>query len=205
MKKLAAVVAVLVAAFALLVACDGGVPGPGASNVDVDTPELRAQKAAAGIEDCEPGSGEAGSGGLPEIALPCLGGGPDVDLSTLKGPLLVNLWYSACGPCREEMPLLQRLHETGQVTVVGIDVETYPDAAISFADSIGATYPQIADPGKEIFEERDLPLTAAYPQTIFVDAEGNVDPEQIEAGEIESYDELLELVRDRLGVTVSAP
>ena len=77
-----------------LVGCGGGdaVPGPGAPHIDVDTPQLRALKAEAGIEPCR--SGERGSD-LPAVTLSCLGGGRAVDLSTLDGPLLLNFWSSS--------------------------------------------------------------------------------------------------------------
>ena len=42
------------------------IPGPGPSKVEVDTPELRALKAEAGIEDCVPGPG---GGALPDLTL----------------------------------------------------------------------------------------------------------------------------------------
>ena len=42
-----------------------------------------------------------GGGALPTITLPCLGGGTSVDLSTLKGPLVLSLWQAGCAPCRE--------------------------------------------------------------------------------------------------------
>lgn len=199
MAALAALVSV--GAVGVLAGCDGGaLPSSSTSNVDVDTPELREQKAAAGIDDCIPGEGD-GDGGLPDLTLPCLGGGPDVELSALQGPMLVNLWYSACAPCRAEMPILQQVHEQypGRVAVVGLDVETYPEAAIGFLDTIGATYPQVADPGSTIFDDTDLGLRPAFPQTLFVDAEGEVS--HVEVGEVESLDEVRGLIETHLGVS----
>ncbi|MDO9455558.1 TlpA disulfide reductase family protein [Nocardioides sp.] len=191
------VLAALAVAVVLLAGCDDPPSATRKSDVEVDTPALREQKAAAGIDDCIPGDGD---GKLPALTLPCLGGGPDVDLSSLRGPMLINLWYSGCGPCRAEMPILQQVHEqyVDRVDVVGLDIETYPEAAISFADMIGATYPQIADPGGEIFDDADLGLRAAYPQTMFVDADGAV--AFIQVGEIDSIDEARDLLSTHLGV-----
>jgi thiol-disulfide isomerase/thioredoxin len=203
------VLAALAALLLVLVAgCDGAsAPATSPSKVDVDTPALREQKAAAGIETCVPGSGSSDDGSdLPDLTLPCLGGGPDVELSTLRGPALVNLWYSACGPCRQEMPLLQQLHDqyADRLAVIGLDIEQYPDAALDFLDAIGATYPQLADPGGTVFDSGDLGLRAAYPQTLFVDADGKI--AHVAVGEIKSLDEAHELVRTHLGVApVSAP
>ena len=194
MRRVVAAVLLLTA----LTACDGCVPGPGASDVAVDTAELRRQKAAAGIEDCEPGTGASD---LPDLTLPCLGGGPDVELSALEGPLVINLWNTACQPCLKEMPVLQEFHETygDQVTLVGLDVtDTQPGSAISFADRVGATYPQLADPGGEIFEQDSLPVRALYPQFVLVGADGRVaDPV---TGGLESLDEVVAMVEDTLGI-----
>jgi thiol-disulfide isomerase/thioredoxin len=184
----------------LLTACQGGVAPPGESNVEVDTPELREQKAAAGIEPCEPGTGSGGE--LPDLTLPCLGGGADVDLSTLEGPMLLNVWFSGCAPCVREMPVLQQLHEEdgGRIAVVGIDVETSPGAAIRFADEVGATYPQLADPGGTVFDDAELRLPAAFPVTVLLDADGRVAYKA--AVELTSLGQVHDLVRDHLGLTL---
>ncbi len=205
---------VLAAAVLVLVAgCGTDEPAPdsavpAATRVEVDSPALRAQKAAAGIADCAEtaGSGPA-QGGMPELTLPCLGGGPDVTLSGLRGPLVVNLFAQWCGPCREELPYYEQLHEQaqGKVAVLGIDyLDTQPAGALELAAATGVTYPLLADPGgllRAPFRVRGLP------GVLFVDAQGRVTNEggRPTFTVIRSYDELTSLVREHLGVRLRAP
>lgn len=154
-------VALLVAA-ALLTACDGTslTPPPVETRVDVDTPALRAAKAAAEVEDCPRLEGRSE---LPEAELACLGGGRPVDLSTIAGPAVVPLWASWCTPCRRELPLYQQLAERvgDRVRVIGVDYQdTQPDVALRLLRRTGARFPQLADPGgtiAETFRVRGLP------------------------------------------------
>lgn len=170
------------------------------SNIDVDTPELRAQKAEAGIEDCEPGTGASpfGEVGLPRVVLPCLGGGPEVDLSELRGPLVINLFAQWCEPCREELPFYQRLHEEQKVDVLGIDyLDTQPAGALALAEDTGVTFPVLADPNGVLRPEFRI---RGLPGVLFVDESGQV--VRVEFTVIRSYDQLTGLVREHLGVTV---
>ena len=176
----------------LLSGCDADVPGPGRSDVDVDTPALREMKAAAGVEDCVPGSGGSD---LPELTLPCLGGGTAVDLSTLDGPMVINVWGSYCTPCRTEMPALQRFHETygDRVPVLGIDLtDTQPDAALALARETGATYPSLADPDGDLQEHVKI---VAPPTFIWLKADGSFTQT---AGGLDSLDEIVEMVNEHL-------
>ena len=88
----------------------------------VDTPELRELKAEIGIEDCVPGPG---GGALPEITLPCLGGGTSVDLSSLKGPLVLNFWSPAAARARRRCRRCRRstTQYGDQVPVLGVDFQ----------------------------------------------------------------------------------
>lgn len=189
------------AAAVLLAGCSGGespiVPDP--PRIDVDTQELREAKAAAGIEDCVPGEAEPVEGGLPEIVLPCFGGGPDVDLSTLRGPLVLNLWASWCGPCRRELPVLQEFHDQHgeQVPVLGVD---FQDPATGLAMELlaerGVTYPSVADTGGELAATA-LRITA-MPTTVLVAEDGTV--AKVLPLELETVEELEDLVAEHLGV-----
>ena len=188
----------------LLSGCSGAddAPTPGRPDVDVDTPELRELKQQAGVEPCEPGDADPVAGGLPELTLPCLGGGPAVDLSSLRGPMVVNLWAAWCQPCRDEMPLLQQFHEryADRVPVLGIDwQDTQVTGAMELVRDTGVTYPLLADPGAELGIVDGMPVRG-LPAVVLLDADGRVAFRALD--EIESLRELETLVDKHLGVAL---
>ncbi|MGZ5400241.1 MAG: TlpA disulfide reductase family protein [Nocardioides sp.] len=197
--------AALVAALLVLTGCSGAstLSSPGPARIDVDTPELREMKADAGVEPCRAGDGEPIAGGLPEVTLPCLGGGDDVDLSALRGPMVVNLWASWCGPCREEMPILQAFHERygDQVPVLGIDYQDQQvTGAMELVSETGVTYPLLADPQSALDGATPFPRMQGLPFLAFVDADGRVVHREFVV--LESQRQLLDMVDDHLGITL---
>ncbi len=177
---------------------DGQAKEPSSGRVDVDTPALRQARSQAGVEPCRPGTSRAQ---LPEITLPCLGGGKEVDLHKLKGPLVINLFAQWCGPCRDELPYYQRLHRKakGEVDVIGVDyLDTQPKAALELAKDTGVTFPLLADPAGDLrapFRVRGLP------GIVLVDADGKV---TVQLRAFRSYAELRDVVQQQLDVRVPA-
>lgn len=216
---------ILVLALLLLSGCVGGSPDTEADSlampslapvgVDADTPELRRMKARAGIESCVPGpladgpaepapstapSDTAPSDTLPPVTLPCLGGGPAVDLSTLRGPLVLNVWGSWCAPCRDELPILGAFYAAHgeEVALLGIDFQdTRPEDALELAETSGVTYPQLFDHDGAIGRTSLMP-GPAVPALVFVDVTGAVTAWV--PGEVKSERQLLDLVSRHLGV-----
>jgi thiol-disulfide isomerase/thioredoxin len=190
-----------VASAALLVGCSSGAtPSPGPARIDVDTAELRELKAEAGVEDCVPGDAEPAAGGLPDVTLPCLGGGPDVELASLRGPLVVNLWASWCGPCREEMPVIQQFFEQHgeRVQVLGIDYEDpQVESAMDLVGETGVTYPLLADPQSSLQGAGPFPGLMGLPMFAFVDEDGAA---AVVAQKVDSVGELEDLVDEHLGI-----
>jgi thiol-disulfide isomerase/thioredoxin len=198
----------LVVVGASVIGCSDESPGrssytfhPDDSGIKVDTAALRALKASADIAPCPTiEATDQVDGGLPGLTLPCLGGGPAVDLAGLRGPLVLNFWAQSCGPCVKESPLLEKLATLGRgrVQVMGVDfLDAQPGLALAFAKQYGLTYPQLADPD----QAAKAPLRIqALPYTFFVDADGRLTYTQ--TGPIHSAQELAELVHDHLGVTV---
>ena len=204
MRKALAVLLLLAA----LTGCAGDQDAgllPGPPDVDVDTATLRAAKERIGMADCEPGPAQPGAveRGLPEVTLPCLAGGPDVDLTTLRGPMVVNLWQAFCQPCRKEMPALEAFSKKHgeKVAVLGIDYnDVHPEAAMKLAEDTGATYPSVADPGGEFRGVEEFGVVRGLPTWIFLDADGVVT--HVEATSVDSVPEIEDLVAEHLGVSL---
>lgn len=206
--------ATVVAGTLLLAACAPQVEpgeleptGTAGSRVDVDTVELRQLKESAGVAPCTPGRGRPVEGGLPELTLPCLGGGEAVDVSSLRGPMVVNLWAVWCAPCRRELPIYQEFHERygDRVAVLGIDYQdTQPRQALELVAETGVTFPLLADPAASLSAEEPLPPIPGLPGILFVDGDGRVVDDEgnlrLVFEEIESLDELEGLVAEHLGV-----
>jgi cytochrome c biogenesis protein CcmG/thiol:disulfide interchange protein DsbE len=134
---------------------------------------------------------------LPPLAFDCLGGGT-LNLGRAPGvPTVVNLWASWCGPCRDELPLMQQLSDAagGRVAVVGLVSKDGVDQATSFAADAGATFPSAFDGDGELMTQLGL---NALPYTYFLDAHGAITYTQV--GPVHSLDELEGLVADHLGV-----
>lgn len=103
--------------------------------------------------------------------------GDTVTLSALRGhPVIVNLWASWCGPCRAEMPALQRIHEAYQDTgLILLAVNATPQdsesAALAFAAELGLTFPILFD---TVGEASRLYELRALPSTYFIGPDGTI-------------------------------
>ncbi len=67
----------------------------------------------------------------------------DVQKAADGRPLYLNFWASYCAPCVAELPLLQELHEGGEVRVIAISTDAPADTqrASALFDSRGARFP----------------------------------------------------------------
>jgi len=117
----------------------------------------------------------ADSGGpAPEFTLTDHNG-TAVSLSDLRGQVvMINFWASWCGPCREEMPLLQQIHERYEslgFTLLGINVEQNSATAEAWLRERPVSFPILYDPENGVSKLYDV---VAMPSTVLVDRQGNV-------------------------------
>jgi cytochrome c biogenesis protein CcmG/thiol:disulfide interchange protein DsbE len=111
----------------------------------------------------------------PVMTLPKLGGQGTSSLADYKGKVVVlNMWASWCEPCREEMPLLQKVQQQiggkGGV-VLGVDTQDASNKAIDFLHETKATFPSVRD--RDRTYGRDFGVTG-YPETFLIDRSGHV-------------------------------
>ncbi len=131
--------------------------------------------------------------------LDCLDGSAGIVLEALRGPAVVNVWGSWCGPCKEEMPFFVDFYSKAKdkLVLLGIDVE---EAQVSdgrhFVETRGITWPNLYDPDGRTAGA----LGMGVPITYFVDEEGVTVYKKI--GVITSTKELEELTQKYLGIKV---
>ena len=127
---------------------------------------------------------------------------PDFTLKTLSGRnlrlneqrgqvVMLNFWATWCGPCKQEMPHLNRLHDkyrdTGFV-LLGINVDVDPAKAAADAAKLGIGVPVLLDGAKTVSKLYGL---AAMPTTVVIDRDRasavGVTADQIENGLYDAY------------------
>ncbi len=158
------------------------------------TPEI----ASGEVLPCTDISYEAKWVGGPEVE--CLDGTPGLQLSALRGPMVVNVWGSWCVTCKAEMPYFRSFYEKakGKVELVGVAVEeAKPQDAKDFVVRNGITWPNLIDTQGSSRSYFGM----GVPVTWFIDKAGVVTFKK--SGEIRSEKELVTLTNKYLGVDLS--
>lgn len=100
---------------------------------------------------------------------------PSLQLSALKGkPIVLNVWASWCGPCKQEAPMFESAwlrHQPDGVVFLGIDYQDQTQEAQQFLHDYGITYPAGPDASGAISVAYGV---SNVPTTIFIDRAGIV-------------------------------
>ena len=134
-----------------------------------------------------------------DTLLNCLTGSQKISVESLRGPLIVNVWGSWCGPCKQEMPYFVEFNDQakGKVKLLGIAVEEAKSQdSKDFIISNGMTWPNLYD-AKGITRAN---FGMGVPVTWFIDKAGIVVYKHV--GVINSTAELIELTNKYLKAAI---
>ena len=197
MTRLRPLLAALAASALLATGC---TPQEAAEPSESTNADLLRMRKDAGIPDCPRAPSTAPvAGGLPDLALECLGTGSRVSLSGLpKGkPWVINYWAQWCEPCRAEAPYLSAAWKKygDQVNFLGVNQDPEQQMGIGFAHEANWPWPHVVDPKGRSKQG----ITAdVLPVTLLVDKDGRIAYKKV--GGIASAEQLDELMVKHLGL-----
>ncbi len=116
--------------------------------------------------------------------------------------LIVNVWATWCGPCKAEMPTLERLHRMYgprglKIVAVSIDETASDDSIRAYARNMGLTFQILHDPQYRIEQSYQV---VGYPESYVIDRAGVIRKVWLGADDWTSAGNLA-LVRTLLGIT----
>ena len=126
-----------------------------------------------GLADTPGGDAEAVRGKLAPNFRFASGDGEEFSLAELRGkPVILNFWATWCGPCRAEMPDLQRVHDSlgDELTLLAVDLAETPEAVTAFFDELGLALNVVIDERRAIADQGYGIF--GVPSTYVIDADG---------------------------------
>jgi thiol-disulfide isomerase/thioredoxin len=101
--------------------------------------------------------------------------GQNLRLSEHLGEVvLINFWATWCGPCRQEMPLLDELYakyRLAGLVLMSVNIDETQEPAMEMARTLKVSYPVLFDARKDVSRAYDV---GTMPLTVLVDREGVV-------------------------------
>ena len=101
--------------------------------------------------------------------------GKNIKLSELSGQVvMINFWASWCGPCRQEMPLLDAMYKKYSplgFTILGVNVEEDSKPGKKLIRDLKVTFPILYDTSNKVSKMYNV---LAMPTTVIVDRNGRI-------------------------------
>ncbi len=109
-----------------------------------------------------------------DFELPSLSG-ISTRLSSLHGKVVfLNFWATWCGPCRSEMPAIERLYETlgkSGLEIVAVDLRESRDTVASYAKELGLKFSILLDTQGRAGSDYGV---SSIPTTLILDRDGMI-------------------------------
>lgn len=100
--------------------------------------------------------------------------GKNIRLEELRGEVvMLNFWASWCGPCRQEMPLMNDIYQEYKdlgFTILAVNVDEDSADADRFLTAVPVDFPILYDNQSQVSE---LYGVDAMPTTVLIDRDGN--------------------------------
>mgnify|MGYP000494598302 CR=1 FL=1 len=100
--------------------------------------------------------------------------GKNLRLEEFRGQVvMLNFWASWCGPCRQEMPLMDDIfkkYEDLGFTILAVNVDEDSADADRFLKSVPVSFPVLYDNDSKVSEMFSVD---AMPTTVMIDRDGN--------------------------------
>ncbi len=120
------------------------------------------------------GAAPAPHSSAPDFTLRAMNG-PNLRLAEQRGQVvMLNFWATWCGPCRQEMPQLDRLYAKYRASgfvLLGVNIDDDARAASELATRLGVKFPVLLDTQKQVAKLYEL---SAMPATVLIDRDGKV-------------------------------
>ncbi len=98
-------------------------------------------------------------------------GATSIHLASYRGKVvLLNFWWSQCGPCIEELPSLEQLHhDDPNLAILAVSIDEDPDSYTHFLVRRHVDLTTVRDPGQSAAR---LFHTDMWPETYVIDRQG---------------------------------
>ncbi len=100
-------------------------------------------------------------------------GAQAVSLSQYRGQIvLINFWASWCPPCVDELPSLLALHHRlPSLAILGVSIDSDPQAYRNFLAQYRIDFPTVRDPSQNTMHRYG---TAQIPESYLIDRSGHI-------------------------------